>query len=354
MANGKVSPEVKQKIFELLQLKYSFSMIHKELKKYNINVSNYTISKIKNTKTFLQNSNNKMKNNRKKLGPKFKLKLHQLKSLEKEVTDDNPKSHNQLACKFNVHRTTISRNINKILGLKRTKKKSVHHLTDASIKKRYERSRSLLQYLKSNYKKIITTDEKLFHLCEANQETTHYYKKPGEKSHLFKSTKNRNFSKSVMMWGGVSYNGKTRLRFIKPGVKINASEYQRNILNPFLEKDAKKLYPDNDFIFHQDSAPSHASKSTIKYLNDRKINFITPELWTPNSPDNAPMDYFVWGYMVNKLRRKKVKNIDHLKRVLLDIWKNIPQNLINKALDSWPGRCKLILRNKGKQIEHLL
>ena len=76
------------------------------------------------------------------------------------------------------------------------------------------------------------------------------------------------------MWGGISYNGKTRLRFIKPGVKINAAEYQKKILAPFLAKDVPKLYSDGDFIFQQDSAPSHSARSTIKFLSDRKIKFI--------------------------------------------------------------------------------
>ncbi|KAF2900312.1 hypothetical protein ILUMI_05873 [Ignelater luminosus] len=60
------------------------------------------------------------------------------------------------------------------------------------------------------------------------------------------------------------------------GTKINSKHYQQNILTHY-EKELRRLYPNNDGVFHQDSAPSHASKSTIKWLKDRNIKFIPPE-----------------------------------------------------------------------------
>jgi hypothetical protein len=70
-------------------------------------------------------------------------------------------------------------------------------------------------------------------------------------------------------------------------------EYQKLVLIHFLKK---SIYHFLDYIFHQNSAPAHSSKMTIKYLKDNKIKFITPEKWTPQSLDNAPIDYFVGVY----------------------------------------------------------
>ena len=68
-----------------------------------------------------------------------------------------------------------------------------------------------------------------------------------------------------MVWAGVSFHGKTKLYFIKPGVKINSTYYINNVLKPFLAYDAKKLFSDGNYVFHQDSAPSHVSKKTQDY-----------------------------------------------------------------------------------------
>jgi len=102
--------------------------------------------------------------------------------------------------------------------------------------------------------------------------------------------------KGFIVWGGVSSQGKTTLRFVEPGSKINSTYYIKNILQPFLSRDVPRLYPKKErkkWILHQDSAPSHTAKETLDYLNKWKINYIKPEQWMPNSPDTAPMDYAI-------------------------------------------------------------
>ena len=87
----------------------------------------------------------------------------------------------------------------------------------------------------------------------------------------------------------------------------------------------KVLYPQNDFVFHQDSALSYASKKAIKFLKDNNIKFVTSEEWMPMSPDAASMDYYIWSHLKMKLKNHKINNIDGLKRVLKLEWNKIPQ-----------------------------
>jgi hypothetical protein len=157
-----------------------------------------------------------------------------------------------------------------------------------------------------------------------------------------------------MVWGGICSKGKTKLRIVEKGAKINSVYYIENILKPFLAEDIPRLYPKNDYIFHQDSAPAHSSKITIRFLKDNQIKFIISEEWTPQSPDNAPMDYFGWGYIKKKLNRRKVRTLKGLKRALRQEWDSIPHEHIIKALKSWPQRCRRIYENKGFQFEKLL
>ncbi len=74
----------------------------------------------------------------------------------------------------------------------------------------------------------------------------------------------------------------------------------------FSKKQKRKWY------FHHDSATSHTSKETIQYLNENKINFTKSEEWMPASPDAAPMDYAIWGYLKQRLNRTDTKFLDEL------------------------------------------
>jgi len=55
--------------------------------------------------------------------------------------------------------------------------------------------------------------------------------------------------------------------------------------------ECRRLHPDNDFVFMQDSAPSHRAKATQNFLQDNTVDFISSQEWTPHSPDLKPLDY---------------------------------------------------------------
>ena len=44
------------------------------------------------------------------------------------------------------------------------------------------------------------------------------------------------------------------------------------------------------FVFQQDSAPAHRARETVQLLQQQTPEFISPDLWPPNSPDLNPVD----------------------------------------------------------------
>ena len=104
-------------------------------------------------------------------------------------------------------------------------------------------------------------------------------------------------------------------------------------------------------MFHQDSAPSHASIKTLKFLDDRQIAYIKPTEWLANSPDAAPLDYFAWGYLKHQLSKRKASSIASLKRAIVDEVNKMPLETINKALEARPKRVYPIYKAKGHHIE---
>jgi len=50
----------------------------------------------------------------------------------------------------------------------------------------------------------------------------------------------------------------------------------------------------DNFVFQQESAPAHQARDTVELLQRETPDFISPELWAPNSPDLNPFDYKIW------------------------------------------------------------
>jgi len=314
MVNKKFSAETIGAIKELLKLKWSFRTIIKHFKKQNVSISIGYLSKIKNRKENSLDEDNKPSKTKKKPGPQSLITKPKLARLKKMVTSTNPPTQIEMAKRLNVSKTTINSTIKKKLNLKSVKKPKCHHLSPDMIEKRRKRAWPMYRRLRENrWRKVITTDEAWFYLTNCNGKTRIQYISREKTRSVCEPYISQSHPKGFMVWAGISSSGVTQLRFVKPGAKINSDYYIEKILKPFLRKDLKILYPNGDYALHQDSAPSHRSKKTIKYLQDNKVIYITPEQWMPNSPDAAPCDFFLWGILKNVLIIIKLKLLMDLK-----------------------------------------
>lgn len=58
--------------------------------------------------------------------------------------------------------------------------------------------------------------------------------------------------------------------------------------------------------------------------------------------------------MLEKLKDKKIRNLEHLKQVIVKIWDEIPLDYIRAACDSFEKRLRLVKAAKGGIIrKHL-
>ena len=112
----------------------------------------------------------------------------------------------------------------------------------------------------------------------------------------------------------------------------------------------------NMFIFQQDGAPAHTAKQTQDFLQMNCPDFIDKDEWPPNSPDLNPLDYHVWGEMMTRYSslNPKPTDIDQLKEALQNIWNELPQASINKAIRSFRQRLQLCIAAEGGHFEQLL
>ncbi len=154
-----------------------------------------------------------------------------------------------------------------------------------------------------------------------------------------------------MVSARVSYAGKGRLHFVDEKAKINAQYYVTKLL-PKLIEDGEKLLPGN-FIFQQDGAPAHTSNLAQDWLALHCPEFIKKDEWPPNSPDLNPLDFHVWGAMLQKNQEftPKPTTKQEMMAVLEQIWDDLQQQSIQKAILSFRKRLQKCIGAEGGHIE---
>ncbi|CAF1042739.1 unnamed protein product [Didymodactylos carnosus] len=184
----------------------------------------------------------------------------------------HPPTQRAVAKSLHISQSTVSKII-KESGFVLRKKRKVQKLTSANVEKRRQRSRRFyLQLANGRYRNFITTDESWFYLDgTSGKRKVCYIKKSDPNYDRMIIQQDSSRPKGFMVWGGVSSKGKTTLRFVEPGAKVNSQYYINKILKPFLSRDVPRLFPIGGKTrptLQQDSAPSHVSKETIAFLEN--------------------------------------------------------------------------------------
>ena len=122
-----------------------------------------------------------------------------------------------------------------------------------------------------------------------------------------------------------------------------------DFLKTSLLPECRRLYPDNDFVFLQDSAPSHRAKATPNFLWDNTPFFISSQKWTPHSPDLNPLDYSVWDILqelVDEGRREPFANLKDLQNLS-------ETNGTILMTRQWKRRLVAVAKQNGGPIQHI-
>jgi len=264
--------------------------------------------------------------------------------------EDQPgtsKSTRQVASEIGISATSVRRIAKRDLGLLSFKRIRVQVINDATKHKRLTRSKMLLRRLTvQKTKQVFFTDEKIFYLNppvnnQNNRVWSNGRKRDVDPQRLL--VQRAKFSAHVMVSAGICYSGKGRLHFVAEKAKINAEYYVNNLL-PRLIDDCHKL------------APAHTSRHAQKWLQQNSPYFIKKNEWPPYSPDLNPLDFHIWGAMVEKYQAYTPKpvNLMELKIVLEAIWNDLPQEPIKKAVLGFRKRLQACIRADGGHFEHRL
>ena len=120
----------------------------------------------------------------------------------------------------------------------------------------------------------------------------------------------------------------------------------------------KEIYPNSNFIFIQDSGPSHRAKIVQNFLREElKSRFVTNIELPPSSPHCNPLDYYFWNKVKEKVysghHAKPFESEKELQDTICSVWDQCTENveLLRKAIKQFLPRLKAVVTKEGRSIK---
>ena len=111
------------------------------------------------------------------------------------------------------------------------------------------------------------------------------------------------------------------------------------------------MFGDRPCTFQQDSAPAHKAKIVQVWCEKYFPCFIPVLEWPPSSSDLNPLDFFVLGCMLEKLKNMKCNNLNDFNVLLVKILDIIPDDLVRASCDNFFKRVYVCIKEKGERFE---
>jgi transposase len=214
-----------------------------------------------------------------------------------------------------------------------------------------QQSRRLLDH-------ILFTDESVIELYpKPNKQNMRI--RTSEPNHRFPTFRPKNGVK-IMVAGGLSVHGLTKLHIVDAGSTVNATYYQTRILPTLFSafegrwtpnqnrEQGTALFEDSTrAVFMQDGAPAHTANSTLALIRRSIVNVWSKGIWPGNSPDLNPIEH-IWPVLQNSVfiaPRPRTRE-ELIERVELT-WYSISASLSASLVYSFPRRVNECLEKTG-------
>jgi hypothetical protein len=99
---------------------------------------------------------------------------------------------------------------------------------------------------------------------------------------------------------------------------------------------------------HWNYTPSHTTKVTVAKVNELGMNLMPH---SPYSPNIAPSDFFVFGYLKHKLQRCPYDSADEIVSAIRDLMENLEKSLLHRAFDERISSFHLIVEIDGEDLQ---
>lgn len=267
-------------------------------------------------------------------------------------SQEKDKSQRRLSARLDISRTSIQR-ILKDLKLRPYHPRLTNHLLEDDPDRRLEFAETWLAMLEDDpelARHVEWSDEAKFHVSGyVNRHNCVYWR--ATNPHIELEVDNQ--SPGVMVWAGVSYDGLLGPFFFEDTVTGDSyRDLLVNTVHPLLTQ-----RDDFDTMWwQQDGAPPHYALTVRSWLDQtfpgRWIGRRGPVEWPPRSPDLTPLDFWLWGYLKDKVYRHRIHNIPELRAAITEEFRKIPLDMCKKACDNVKLRLEACIAMEGRMVDH--
>lgn len=140
-------------------------------------------------------------------------------------------------------------------------------------------------------------------------------------------------------------------------VNLTGERYLNFLDNEITEVlDNMPLHHRHNLWYQLDGAPIHqtvAVKERINQLFQNRVIGRDREChWPPRSPDITPLDFFLWGYLKQKVyKNRPFRNIEHLEQTIRQCCADIRRSFLQNAVKDVYTRTGVCIEREGRHTE---
>ena len=95
------------------------------------------------------------------------------------------------------------------------------------------------------------------------------------------------------------------------------------------------------------------SKSPVTHFPGRWIGRGGPITWPPRSPDITPLDFFLWGYVKDRVYQTPVQDLVTLRERIVEAIQAIDVDMLQRVWMEMEYRLDLLRATNGAHVEVL-
>lgn len=203
------------------------------------------------------------------------------------------------------------------------------------------------EWTAEDWGKVIFSDESPFRLFGTSGKQL-VRRRRGERYHQSCLMPTVKHPETIHVWGCFSAKGIGSLTVLPKNTAMNKEWYQ-NVLREQLLPTIQEQFGDQQCLFQHDGAPCHKAKVITKWLREQNIEILGP--WPGNSPDLNPIEN-LWSIIKRRVDKKKPTHSDKMQALIVQEWTAISQDLVQKLIESMPGRIAEVLKKKGQHCKY--
>lgn len=230
----------------------------------------------------------------------------------------------------------------------------VHTIQNGDYQRRVDASQTLLQNVPKN-SILLTSDEAHFHLSGYVNKQNYRYWAPENPRELHQTPLH---SQRVTVWAMVAAFGVWEPYFFEENgraVTVTSARYVQ-MLQTFVQPKLQQL--NGEVWFQQDGATAHTARASMSVLNQMFPGRIISQRgdlpWPPRSPDLAPCDFFLWGYLKEKVYTNRPQTTDALKAAIRTEMARIPPEMTARVMQNFRNRLTRCIANDGRHLEDII